>query len=340
MIADSVRRVAQRKDLTLEEMKEVMGELMDGGATDVQKAALLVALRMKGETTEEIAGAVTAMRERVIPIDVDPDEVIDTCGTGGDGKGTFNVSTVAAFVAAGAGIQVAKHGNRAVSSSCGSADVLRELGVNIDLDATAMTAVLRRIGIAFLFAPKLHPATAAVVPVRRELGMRTIFNLLGPLTNPAFARRQVLGIFDPAYLEPVARVLRELGSSRVMVVHSSDGLDEISIAADTRVCELRDGELHHYSLSPEDLGLSRYPLDEVQGGGAAENAGLALRVLEGGGGACREIVLANAGAAIYVGGATDDLREAVELARESLDSGRALEKLQALISVSAEEAAA
>src|SRR5205814_5412723 len=238
---------------------------MDGKATDVQKSAFLVALRMKGETADEITGAAMAMRERVTPLQTNGAEVIDTCGTGGDGKGTFNISTVAAIVAAGAGAMVAKHGNRAVSSSCGSADLLAELGVAIDLDAARMSEVLRRTGISFLFAPKLHPAMGAVVGVRRELGVRTIFNVLGPLTNPAFARRQVLGVYAEYLVERLAHVLLSLGAEHALVVHSVDGLDEISVSAPTRVCEVRDGSVRAYEIAPDDLGVRTHPLDAVAG---------------------------------------------------------------------------
>src|SRR4051794_10882512 len=271
MIDAAIRKVVDGKDLGRDEMHEVFGEVMDGRATDVQKSALLIALRMKGETSEEITGAALAMRERVSPLTVDRERIIDTCGTGGDGRGTFNVSTVAALVAAGAGASVAKHGNRAVSSSCGSADVLAELGVHIDLDAARMSEVLRRTGISFLFAPKLHPAMGAVVAVRRELGVRTIFNVLGPLTNPAFARRQVLGVYAPHLVDVVARVLLALGAEHALVVHSEDGLDEISVSAPTRVCEVRDGEMRTYAIAPADLGIEVHSLDALAGGDANEN---------------------------------------------------------------------
>src|SRR6266581_4028251 len=243
MIDKAIRRVVDGQHLDRHEMHAVFGEVMDGTATDVQKSAFLIALRMKGETPEEITGAAMAMRERVTPLNVHRERLVDTCGTGGDGRGTFNISTVAAIVAAAAGANVAKHGNRAVSSACGSADLLTALGVNIGLDAPRMSAVLRRIGIAFLFAPKLHPAMGAVIGVRRELGVRTVFNVLGPLTNPAFARRQLLGVYADHLVDVVARVLLALGSEHALVEHSRDGLDEISVSAPTRVCEVRDGEI-------------------------------------------------------------------------------------------------
>jgi anthranilate phosphoribosyltransferase len=331
VIAQAIRRVVEGQHLDREEMHAVFSAVMDGQATDVQKSALLIALRMKGETADEITGAAMAMRERVTPLEVRGETLVDTCGTGGDGRGTFNISTVAAIVAAAAGARVAKHGNRAVSSACGSADVLTQLGVNIDLDARQMSAVLARTGISFLFAPKLHPAMAAVIGVRRELGLRTIFNLLGPLTNPAFARRQVLGVFARDRVETVARVLLNLGAEHALVVHSLDGLDEISIAAPTFVCELQDGTLRSYEITPEEAGVARGSLDDVTGGDAAMNAAIVLAVLQGESGPRQEIVVANAGAALYVGGLAASLREGAEQARTAIVSGDALRKLQELI---------
>lgn len=336
MIDLAIRRVADGKHLGRDEMHAVFGEVMDGRASDVQKSALLIALRMKGESADEITGAAMAMRERVTPLTVDRERIIDTCGTGGDGRGTFNVSTIAALVAAGAGASVAKHGNRAVSSSCGSADVLAELGVAIDLDASRMSEVLRRTGISFLFAPKLHPAMGAVAAIRRELGVRTIFNVLGPLTNPAFARRQVLGVYSLHLVDVLARVLLALGADHAMVVHSADGLDEISISAPTHVCEVRDGEVRSYELTPEEIGVSRHELAEIAGGDARENAGIAREVLAGAEGARNEIVAANAGAALYVAGAASTIREGVTIARESIASGQAKAKLQELVMVTNE----
>jgi anthranilate phosphoribosyltransferase len=286
---------------------------------------------MKGETAEEITGAAMAMRERVTPLHVDRDGLVDTCGTGGDGRGTFNISTVAALVAAGAGAAVAKHGNRAVSSSCGSADLLTALGVEIDLDAERMANVLRLTGIAFLFAPKLHPAMGAVVGVRRELGVRTIFNVLGPLTNPAFARRQVLGVYSDHLVELLARVLLALGAEHALVVHSRDGLDEISVSAPTHVCEVRGGALRSFEITPEEIGLPRHDIGAIAGGDSAENARIALAVLGGEPGARQDIVVANAGAALYVSGAAKSVREGVALARESIVGGSARRKLDELI---------
>ena len=331
MIGEAIKRAVDGQDLGREQMYEVFGAVMDGNVNDIQKSALLVALKMKGETADEITGAAMAMRERVTPLDVPSAGLVDTCGTGGDGRGTFNISTVAALVAAGAGANVAKHGNRAVSSSCGSADVLAALGVHIGLDAAGMSEVLRRTGIAFLFAPKLHPAMAAVAGVRRELGMRTIFNVLGPLTNPAFARRQVLGVYALHLVEVVAEVLASLGSEHALVVHSRDGLDEISVSAPTHVCEVRAGTTKSYDVTPEELGVGRHPLEALAGGDARANATIARDVLRGGNGARHDVVAANAGAALYVAGAADSIRDGVALAKDSIASGRAYEKLQQLV---------
>jgi anthranilate phosphoribosyltransferase len=340
MIAEAIKRAVDGKHLGREEMHAVFSAVMDGQATDVQKSALLIALRMKGETPDEITGAAMAMRERVTPLDLDADNIreglVDTCGTGGDGRGTFNISTIAAIVAAGAGANVAKHGNRAVSSSCGSADVLSALGVHIDLDAARMSEVLRRAGIAFLFAPKLHPAMSAVAAVRRELGVRTIFNVLGPLTNPAFARRQVLGVYSDRLTETIAQVLAALGAVHALVVHSRDGLDEISVSASTHVCEVRDGEVTSYDVTPEELGVSRHPLERLAGGDARQNADIARAILGGENGARHDVIAANAGAACYVAGLAPTIRDGVELARESLRGGGASEKLEQLIAVSNE----
>ena len=336
MIAPALRRIVDGQHLDREEMHQIFSEMMDGRLSDAQKSALLIALRMKGETPEEITGAAMAMRERVTPLDVESDSVIDTCGTGGDGRGTFNISTLAAIVAAAAGANVAKHGNRAVSSACGSADVLTALGVNIDLDAPRMSEVLRRAGIAFLFAPKLHPAMGAVAGVRRELGVRTVFNILGPLTNPAFARRQVLGVYSDHLVEVVARVLLALGAEHAVVVHSRDGLDEISVSAPTHVCEVRDGAITSYEITPGDVGVMTHSLDEVSGGDAATNARIVREILEGEAGARRDIVIANAGAALYVGGVAPTIREGVEMAWQAIADRRAAAKLQELIDVTNE----
>ena len=336
MIAAAIKELMSGRDLGRDQMHAVFSDVMDGKASDVQKTALLVALRMKGETSEEITGAAMAMRERVTPLDVDREGLVDTCGTGGDGRGTFNISTVSAIVAAAAGAQVAKHGNRAVSSACGSADVLAELGVDIDVDAAKMTRVLKSAGIAFLFAPRLHPAMGAVASVRRELGVRTIFNILGPLTNPAFARRQVLGVYHDDLVETVAHVLAALGAKHALVVHSRDGMDEIAVSAATHVAEVRDGNVRSYEVTPDDFGVATHPIAALAGGDAKTNARIAREVLGGGGGAAEDVVVANAGAALYVGALASSLRDGAALARNAIRSGRAKEKLQELIDASHE----
>jgi anthranilate phosphoribosyltransferase len=336
MIADAIRRLLDRQHLDRDEMYRVFGDVMDGSTTDVQKSAFLIALRMKGETPDEIAGAATAMRERVTPLDVDHATLVDTCGTGGDNRGTFNISTLAAIVASAAGATVAKHGNRAVSSACGSADLLAALGVHIELDAPRMTEVLNRTGISFLFAPKLHPAMGAVASVRRELGVRTIFNVLGPLTNPAFAKRQVLGVYADHLVEVLARVLVALGTEHALVVHSRDGLDEISVSDATHVAEIRDGAIMLYDVTPSSLGLPTHAIEELTGGDIDANAAIARAILEGEEGARRDIVIANAGAALYVAGLAPSIPDGIALAREALVSGAALRKLQELVMVTNE----
>lgn len=337
MIGKAIQQLIDGRDLGRDEMHEAFGHLMDGRTTDVQKSAFLVALRMKGETSEEITGAAMAMRERVTPLDVDREGLVDTCGTGGDGRGTFNISTLAALVAAASGATVAKHGNRAVSSSCGSADLLSELGVHIDLDAARMADVLRRAGISFLFAPKLHPAMSAVAGVRRELGVRTIFNILGPLTNPAFARRQVLGVYSERLVPVVAEVLAALGAQHALVVHSRDGLDEISVSAATHVCEVREGRVQRYEVTPEELGVGRHDLEALAGGDIRRNGEIARDILEGRGRAAqKDVVAVNAGAALYVGGLASSIREGTAVALAAIDDGRAQAKLQQLVEATQE----
>ena len=334
MIADAVRRVVEGLNLSREEMKFVFGEVMDGSASDVQKAALLTSLRMKGETVDEITGAAEAMRSRVTRLAVQKHPLVDTCGTGGDGRGTFNVSTVASIVASAAGANVAKHGNRAVSSRCGSADLFSGLGVEIDRTPDQTAAILDEIGIAFLFAPRFHPAMKEVAGVRKELGLRTIFNILGPLTNPAFATRQVLGVFSPGLTDTMARVLDHVGTEHALVVHSEDGLDEISISARTRVSELRSGEISTSVIEPEEIGVRRYPIESIAGGDVSTNVAIARSILDGKEGGPREIVCANAGAAIYVAGLARSIREGAVAAREAIDSGAAGRKLDELIEAS------
>ncbi len=326
-----LQKLIDRRDLGGDEAGAVFDRLMDGRLTPAQIAALAVALRMKGETAAELAGAAAAMRRHAVLIDTGGVPVVDTCGTGGDRAGTFNISTTAAFVVAGAGVPVAKHGNRAVTSRCGSADVLAELGVEIEAAPDRIEAALREVGIGFLFAPRLHPAMRHAAPVRRELGVRTLFNMLGPLANPAGARGQILGVFAPDLTEPFAAVLRELGSRRAFIVHGHDGLDEITVTAPTRVTELRDGRIRTCELDPLPLIGAYHPAAALQGGEPSVNAAITRRVLAGEPGAPRDIVLLNAAAGIVAGGRADSIEAGFELARQSLDSGRAAAALEALV---------
>ncbi|MGC1168566.1 MAG: anthranilate phosphoribosyltransferase, partial [Candidatus Acidiferrales bacterium] len=321
---------------------------LSGNADDVRIAAFLAALRFKGETVDEVVGFAKAMRRHAVPIfppgTQRPDEVIvDTCGTGGDERGTFNVSTAAAFVVAGAGVRVAKHGNRSTSSRCGSADVLEALGVKVELAPERVAQAIEQIGIGFLYAPAMHSATRHATRARRELRMRTVFNLLGPLTNPAGASAQVVGVYDGGLIELVARALGELGVSRAFVVHGADGLDEISISGETFVAELRDGAVRTFTVLPEDFGLRRAPLEAIRGGDAQYNAGITHKVLGRSllyreHGPHRDIVLANSAAALVAAGRATDFLDGVRLAQESIDSGAAREKLEALVEFSQSEA--
>jgi len=330
MIQDVIGKLLQREDLTEEEAAAAMGLVMTGEATPAQIAGLLVALRMKGETAEEITGFARVMREKAVVVRPQRHPLADTCGTGGDRVKTFNVSTAAAFVVAGAGVAVAKHGNRSVTSKCGSADVLEALEVTLDLGPEDVARCIDEVGIGFMFAPRYHPAMKHAAPVRRELGARTVFNLLGPLTNPARATAQVLGVPGPEWAGTLARVLSKLGAARAFVVHGACGVDEISIAGETLVHEVRDGEVTSYSIAPEDFGLSSADPQSVSGGGAAENARVLLRILEGEAGPRRDMVLLNAAAAIVAGGRAADLAEGIALAAEAIDSGAALARLRAL----------
>jgi anthranilate phosphoribosyltransferase len=331
-IQEAIRQVTSgNKGLTVREAIDVFTEIMSGKATDAQIAAFIVALRMRGETPEEITGAATVMREKathVLP--KDPLKVIDTCGTGGDNAGTFNISTAAAFVASGAGAVVAKHGNRSVSSKCGSADVLESLGVNISADAAVMKECLDAIGICFLFASSLHKAMKYAIGPRKEIGIRTIFNILGPLTNPSLASAQLLGVFSPDLTETLALVLKNMGTKKAYVVHGLDKLDEISICADTRVSELSSGTVRTYIIKPEDFGVTRASHQDIAGGSAQENAEIIKNILAGKKGPHRDIVLINAAHAIAASGIVENPKEAMALARVSIDSGAALEKLRLL----------
>jgi anthranilate phosphoribosyltransferase len=344
MITDSLHRVAtHRQSLSREEARAVMGEILEGQATDAQIAALLVALHMKGESVEEIVGFAEAIRSAAVPLassgvnstlDVSGTEreaLVDTCGTGGDVSGTFNISTATAFTVAGAGVRVAKHGNRSVTSKCGSADVVEALGVNITMPPARVAACLREVGIAFLFAPAMHSAMKYVQPARRELRLRTVFNLLGPLTNPAGASAQVVGVYSAELVEKVAAALAMLGVSRALVVHGADGLDEITISSETRIAEVRNGSVKQYEISPEQFGLSRAPLEAIIGGDVKENVRLVREVLEGKKSARRDVVLLNAAAALMAAAKAESIQEGVKVAAESLDSGKAKAKLESLV---------
>ena len=330
-IKEAISKVVDRIDLTEEETISVMNQIMTGEATPLQVASFLTALRMKGEKVQEITGAARVMREKVHRINVKADLVLDIVGTGGDRKGTFNISTASAFVAAGAGIAVAKHGNRSVSSQSGSADVLSALGVKVDAPIEKVEACLEKIGIGFLFAPLLHEAMKYAVQPRREIGIRTIFNLLGPLTNPAGATHQLTGLYDGELTELIANVLKNLGTVRAMIVHGMEGMDEISLCGPTRVSELRDGQVRNYTLTPEEAGLKRCRLEDLLGGTPQESAATLREVLRGEKGPKRDMVLLNSAAALYVSGAADSIAQGIRLAQESIDSGKAQAKLDRLI---------
>jgi anthranilate synthase/phosphoribosyltransferase len=341
-IKEAIAKVMERQDLTEVEAEAAMAQIMEGQATPAQIGAFLTALRMKGESVAEIAGCARAMRRSAVPVHPSRAEaVVDTCGTGGDGSGTFNISTTAAFVVAGAGQPVAKHGNRSVSSRCGSADVLEALGVNLELTPDQVAACVDEVGIGFLFAVKLHPAMKHAIGPRRELGVRTIFNLLGPLTNPAGAPAQVMGVYDPAWTEPLAQVLGTLGSQAAFVVHGADGLDELSTTGPNRVSALRDGRVETITLDPADLGFARARTADLSGGSAEENAVITRGILSGTlNGARRDVVVLNAAAALVAGGQSKTLREGIRQAKHSLDSGAALQTLDHLIEFSQQQAAA
>jgi anthranilate phosphoribosyltransferase len=332
---DALQQLLNREHFTYAQMLEIMRMMMSGELTSVQISSLLMGLRMKGETVDEIAAAAKVMRDLSIKVTInDSSHLIDTCGTGGDGIQTFNVSTACAFVAAAAGAKVAKHGGRSVSSSCGSADVLEALGVNVNLSPEQVAQCVDEIGIGFMFAPNHHSAMKHAAPVRREMGIRTLFNLLGPMTNPAGAKRQVMGVFHPDLTILLAQVLQQLGSTHVMVVHGSDGMDEISFTGDTFVAELKDGHVHEYKVNPAQFGLPLHALDSIQIENAAQSKAMILAVLGGVKGAARDIVLLNAGAAIYVAGLVPSLAEGIQKAAEVIDNGAAFAKLEALKQVS------
>jgi anthranilate phosphoribosyltransferase len=342
MITDALHRIAtHRQSLTLAEARSVMAEILSGACTDAQIAALLVALRMKGETVDEIVGFAQAIRGAATPLPLagehpldvsgtERDALVDTCGTGGDASGTFNISTATALTVAGAGVRVAKHGNRSVTSKCGSADVVEALGVRLTLSPAQVARCLDRVGIAFLFAPAMHSAMKYVQPARRELRLRTVFNLLGPLTNPANASAQVVGVYSGELVETLARVLLQLGLDRALVVHGSDGLDEITITGPTQVAEVRDGAVRVYEIAPEEFGLARAPLESILGGDAQRNAEIVRAVLSGERSPRRDVVLLNSAAALVAAGRADSIKDAIPLAAYSIDSGNALGKLNLL----------
>ncbi|MBI3948820.1 MAG: anthranilate phosphoribosyltransferase [Armatimonadetes bacterium] len=331
MIIDAIRKVTTGQDLTRVEAAAAMDEIMTGAATPVQVAALLTGLKMKGERVEEVTGFAETMRAHSLQARPTRTDLVDTCGTGGDGSGTFNISTAAAFVVAGAGLGVAKHGNRAMSSPCGSAVVLVALGVSIQMTPERAARAIDEIGVGFLFAQAFHPAMKHAAPVRREIGIRTVFNILGPLTNPAGARAQLLGVFHPALTDIMARVLANLGSQRAFVVHGHGSLDEIATTGPTLVSEVRDGEVRSYELDARDLGIPSPHPDALKGAGTPEgNAAILVRVLQREPGPRRDIVILNAAAALVAGGAAPDLPAGVAMARESIDSGAARGKLAAL----------
>ncbi|NQU74627.1 MAG: anthranilate phosphoribosyltransferase [Candidatus Omnitrophica bacterium] len=328
MIKEAIDKVVRKIDLTQDEMTQVFEEIMTGNATPIQIGAFIVALRMKGETVDEITAAAKVMRAKASGISLGNGvDVVDTCGTGGDVSHTFNISTATAFVLAGCGVKVAKHGNRSVSSKCGSADVLEELGVKIDLSPDRVKACIEKIGIGFMFAPIFHSAMKHAVAPRKEIGIRTIFNILGPLSNPASATHQILGTFKPEITETLAGVLLNLGIKAAMVVHSEDGLDEISISAKTKITELKNKAVKSYTVEPKDFGLTIQDISKIKGGTKGENAKITLGLLEGQKGPARDIVLMNAGAALVVLGKAKDFKDGVKLAEEAIDSKKALKKL-------------
>jgi len=353
MILEALHRiVTHRESLSREEARAVMGEVLSGKCTDSQISALLVGLHMKGETVEEIVGFAEAIRAAATPIFVRRrgvldasgtgcEALVDTCGTGGDAAGTFNISTVTAFVVAGAGVQVAKHGNRSstpkadgVSAKCGAADVMEALGVNIQLAPERISECLENVGIAFLFAPAIHSAAKYVAPIRREIRLRTVFNLLGPLTNPAGASAQVVGVYSLDLVDKLAEALSMLGTRRAFVVHGLDGLDEITITGPTRIAEVREGNVHSYEIDPDEFGLQTAPLTALAGGDAVENAAIVLGILQGEKSPRRDVVLMNAAAALVAAGKAEHLNGAAQIAATSIDSGAAAAKLEALVTFS------
>lgn len=336
----ALNRVLEGKDLSREEMQAVMQMIMTGQATDAQIGGFLIGLRFKGETVDEIVAAATVMRDLALPVKVNVENLVDTCGTGGSGSNKFNVSTASAFVAAAAGVRIAKHGNRGASSSSGSADVLEAAGANIMLTPVKVARCIETLGLGFLFAVNHHGAMKHAIGPRKEMVVRTLFNILGPLTNPAGAKRQVIGVYDRKWIRPLAEVLRDLGSEHVLVIHSRDGLDEISIADETDVVEMKAGEISEYALKPEDFGIDRTALDNLKVNNPEESLGLVRNALSGEDQAAMDIVVLNAGAAIYAGGQTGSLQNGVEMARDAIGSGMAAEKMKDFVDFSTQLAEA
>ena len=330
----AIRAVTESRDLSAREMTEVMRTIMTGNATAAQIGGFLIGLRMKGETEDEIAAAAKVMRELATPVNVDVPNLVDTCGTGGDGASTFNISTASAFVVAAAGAHVAKHGNRSVSSSSGSADVLEAAGVKVDLSADQVAQCIREVGLGFMFAPLHHGAMRHAIGPRREMGVRTVFNVLGPLTNPANAPHQLIGVFSGDLIEPLARVLGKLGSRRVLVVHADDGLDEISIASPTQVAEWDGSKVRRFVIEPEQFGLTRANLSEITAHDAHDSLRILRAVFDGQSGAARDVVCLNAGAALYACELAQTIEDGLEMAARNIDSGEAGRRLDALVSFS------
>lgn len=333
-MSQAINAVLKHQDLTEADMQSVMRTIMTGGATDAQIGGFLIGLRMKGETVNEIAAAAAVMRELATAVSVDQQYLVDTCGTGGDASGTFNISTASAFVVAAAGARVAKHGNRSISSKSGSADVLEAAGVRLDLSPQQVAECVNEVGVGFMFAPAHHGAMKHAIGPRKEMAARTVFNVLGPLTNPASAPNQVLGVFSDELLEPMANVLQKLGSRHVLVVHARDGLDEISIGDKTEVAELKDGQVRRFSIQPEDFGVTRTPITEIKADSAAHSLEIIRSVLEDHKGPARDIVMLNAGAAIYASGLVSSLKAGVEKASEVISSGEARNCLDKLVVLS------
>ncbi|WP_027630300.1 anthranilate phosphoribosyltransferase [Ruminiclostridium cellobioparum] len=333
MIQEAIYQVINKQDLSLDQTKTVMEEIMEGRATNAQIGSFLTAMRMKGETIEEITACATVMRDKCTKIQPDKD-VLDIVGTGGDEANTFNISTVSSFVVSAGGVPVAKHGNRSVSSKCGSADLLEALGINIALTAEQSARILESIGICFMFAPTYHASMKYAAPVRKELSVRTIFNILGPLANPAGANMQLLGVYDENLVEPLARVLANLGVKRAMVVHGHDGLDEVTLCDTTTICEVNNGKLNSFFLSPEQLGLERCRSTDLAGGDPAENAGIALDILNGAKNPKRDVVVLNSALCLYMSHNQITLRECVKMAEELIDSGRARARMENFIELS------